>query len=360
MDTLKLKAADRMLWPAAVVAARAGSLLARFRRLDPRPLILRPGGMGDLIFLSIAAEQLGFDPKLFFWIIERRSSVWARHLGLSFLCYDDGLVTRHLRIAGRFRTVINSEQYFGLSQATALLARAGEGTVTCFATNRGAQWADRRVPYDPDRTHETVAFQGLLAAGLDLRDAQRAEVPQRQRKWAVSEKPVVGLGGLQSQSRAFAKEGWAEFITAQIGNAPFWIASSEVDRPFARSLKACFAGQAEIFQGNFDQLCGLIGRAEEVFTVDGGFMHIASYYGTPTTTIFTSSRPTKWSALVSGSRVIRRTDLACQPCAWFAQVPPCGHHLACKEIDFAKHVRAASHYGLTGTDGGLLPVVRNR
>ena len=75
MDPLTLKKMDGALWPAAVAVAKAGAFLLRARRQDPRPLILRPGGMGDLILLCVATEELGCDPRRFFWVIERRSSV---------------------------------------------------------------------------------------------------------------------------------------------------------------------------------------------------------------------------------------------------------------------------------------------
>jgi hypothetical protein len=128
MDPLRLRQIDSALWPAAAGVARLGSLLGRLRCVEGRPLILRPGGMGDLILMCVAAEELGYDPREFFWVIERRSSVWAQHLGLDYFCYDSELLGSHWRLAGRFTTVINSEQFFGLSQATALLAcRRGEG-----------------------------------------------------------------------------------------------------------------------------------------------------------------------------------------------------------------------------------------
>jgi ADP-heptose:LPS heptosyltransferase len=359
VDPLRLKGADRTLWRAAILAAKAAGTLSIARQPEPRPLILRPGGMGDLILCCIAAENLGFSPDDFYWIIERRSRAWADHLGLEYLCYDTELIRRHWQIAGRYQTVINSEQLYGLSQATALLARAPHGAVTCFDSNRGARYGDRVVPYDPDRMHETVAFQRLLAAALDVREADCA-VPERIRRSLAREKPVVGIGGLQSVTRAFSEDEWEAYIRSQIGAAHFWIASSGEDRAFAHRLQARFGTRAAVFEGNFDELCRLISQAEEVLTVDSGFLHLASYYGVPSTAIFTSSRASKWSGIARGSRTIRRNDLNCQPCARFAQVPACPHQFACKEIDFEKHARVVSEYAVTGTESNILPVVRSR
>lgn len=333
MNPLVLKTVDA-LWPAALTIAKAGAFLLRFRRQDPRPLILRPGGMGDLILLCVAAEQLGCDPKDFFWVIERRSGVWARHLGLDHICYDDHLAVQHWKIAGRFKIVINSEQFFGLSQATAKLACGRGSMLTCFDTNRAAQSAGRHVAYDPDRAHEAVMFQALLAAALGLKARVPAEPAPRPRTAPPLEKPIFGLGGLQSESRAFTEEDWTRFIRGHVGEDAFWLASSELDRAMARRLANRFPGQAEVFEGGFDSLCRLIQRAKEVFTVDSGFLHVASYYGTPVTGLFTSGRDRKWAALGPGSRALFRADLACRPCVWFGQAPTCTHHFACKELQF--------------------------
>lgn len=329
-----LKKMDGALWPAAVAVARAGSFALRGRRQDARALILRPGGMGDLILLCVAAEELERDPREFFWVIERRSSAWARHLGLDYLCYDEYTVAQHARIGGRFSVVVNSEQRFGLAQATAALACGKGARLTCFETNRAARGADVRVAYDPDKAHETVMFRNLLAAALGMPERAGSEPAARPRMAPAAEKPIVGLSGLQSESRTFSEEEWARFIVARIGGGPFWIASSETDRPVARRLAGRFPGRAEVFERGFDELCGLIERSEEVLTVDGGFLHIASYYGVPVTGLFTSGRDRKWAALGQGSRALLREGLACRPCVWYGQAPRCEHGFACKEIAF--------------------------
>ena len=93
MGLLPLQQIDSEVWPLATLIGRVGSLVWRFRRSDGRPLIVRPGGMGDLILLCVAAEDLGLDPRNFFWLIERRSRAWAQRRGLDYCCYDDGILS---------------------------------------------------------------------------------------------------------------------------------------------------------------------------------------------------------------------------------------------------------------------------
>jgi ADP-heptose:LPS heptosyltransferase len=108
------------------------------------------------------------------------------------------------------------------------------------------------------------------------------------------------------------------------------VASAPADRPFAATLAARFPARAEHFQGDFSALCERLAAAEALFTMDGGMVHVASYYGVPTTAVFTSGRARKWAPLAAGSATVRRADLDCQPCTLFGQTPPCPRGHACK------------------------------
>ena len=333
-NPLILKQLDRWASP---LGAIAGSVIARlfwWRKPDPRTLIVRPGGMGDLILLCVACEEAGLPLEGFVWLIERRSEVWARHLKLDYLCYDGGMVGVLWKIAGRFQTVINSEQRFGLSQAVALAARARRGRLIGFDTNVAGGWADRPVAYDADSEHEVTEFSRLLEAVFETPPVKA----ERRRHRPATGLRMVGLSGLQSEHRAFSLEDWARFVEEWAGSDQFQIAGSPADRELALALAARFPRQAVLFDGNFEALCDQIAASREVFTVDGGFVHMASYYGVPVTALFTSGRDRKWAPLGAGSSVVRRHDLACQPCTWFGQVPACPNHYACKELSLSEEL----------------------
>lgn len=304
---------------------------------EARTLILRPGGMGDLILLTIAAEEMGIDLSAPLWLIEKRSAVWAKHLELDYLCYDEDLTRVHRSIVGRFSKVINTEQRFGLAQATAILARGRGGTLYGFDTNRQAAWADLKVAYDADQRHESIEFSRLLAAafGKDL----PPQPIRRARKQPVAGLPVVGIGGLQSPQRSLTVEQWVELIGDWAGAGHFHVAGTEADRDFGAVIVKRFQGRASLFSGRFAEVCDLIAGAPEVLSMDSGFVHMASYYGIPVQALFTSGRDAKWAPLAAGSAVIRRRDLPCQPCTWFGQVPRCSNHYACKDLRGANHFR---------------------
>jgi len=293
--------------------------------------------MGDLILLCVAVEALGRDPRELAWLIESRSAPWARHLGLDFVCYDQAPLRTHRRLVGRHAIVVNTEQRYGLSQAAGVLARARHGRLFAFETNVAAAWADHVVRYDPFEAHESVEFGRLLAAAFGIEgDVSR---PIRQRRRPATEGLLVGIGGLQAVSRQLGEERWLEIVRTWSCGRDVHLSAAPPDREFARRLCARLEGRAELIEGDFEAVCDRIRCSSEVLTIDSGFMHIASYYGVPVTSIFTSSREKKWASLSEGSRIVRRNDLPCQPCALYAVVPPCPHAFACREVEFGRDLR---------------------
>ena len=87
MQTSFLKSLDAILYPAA--CGVASLLPQRARASSGEALIVRPGGLGDLICADIALQELGRDARAFDWLIERRSRPWALFRGLPHVCYDE-------------------------------------------------------------------------------------------------------------------------------------------------------------------------------------------------------------------------------------------------------------------------------
>jgi heptosyltransferase-2 len=324
-----LKKLDRVLGPAARIL---GSCLPKVqRKLHPLKLVLRPGGMGDLICADIALQELGLSAQDFLWLIEKRSRPWAEYRGLSFVCYDQHPQRVLGQIWRRHSLVINSEQLFGLAQGCALLAKAPNGRVACFSTIRGARHAQIVVPYDWKDAHETLEFARLFAASLDLPEPARLRLP-RSRPQPATGPPLLVLAGCQSRSRALGLERWTRLVGSWHKGRHFLIAASPADAALADQLAHCFDGTASRFVGDFPQLCQVIAQSQEILTMDGGPVHIASFFGVPTLAVFTSGRSRKWAPLAQGSRIIRRNDLPCQPCTKFGQVPPCPIQYQCLDL----------------------------
>jgi len=333
VQTSFLKGLDPILYPGACLLASCLPKPARARA--GKPLVLRPGGLGDLICADIALQEMALDARDFNWLIERRSQPWADYRGLPHLCYEEHPLKTLNKVWSRYDLVINSEQLFGLSQAYALMSLAPEGHLVSFETNRGAAWSESTVPYDWSDRHETQEFARLFAAALDKPDIVGQRLP-RKRLQPASGPPMVLIAGRQNRSRHLSFDAWASLIMKWHQKRPFLIGAAPKDAALADRLARRFGNFATRFEGSFDDLCGKIARSEEILTMDGGAMHIASFFGVPTLAFFTSGRDRKWHPLGEGSRILRRHDLACQPCTKFGQVPPCFYRYACLKLENLK------------------------
>ncbi len=298
----------------------------RDARLDS-DLIVRPGGMGDLIMAQLAGEILGLDVNEPTWLIEGRSAGWAQHLGLRHRTYDRGLPALAVDVAGRYRRVVNTEQRFGLSMAFARWATARSGTLTAFATNVCARQADRLVDYDWADAHELDEFGRLLA---DAHGKTWTRPVHWERRRPSDGNWVVALGGTHSASRSLSPAQWVRFIRSLAEDRRVIVTAGPLEADLATDVLQELGSQGTRFTGSFAGVIDRIATAERLIAIDGGPVHIASYYGVPSDVLFTAGRSRKWAPLTPGSIVHRRIDLACQPCTVFGQVPPCPFGFACR------------------------------
>lgn len=241
------------------------------RSSDPsRPVaILRPGGMGDLVCAVMALENLNLNPADYFWIVERRSASWASYLGLPCFSYDQEGAMALARWSAAFENVINTEQYFGLSQGFALALKRPKGKLACFSTNRCSRYADLVVDYDWKDAHEVLEFERLFAAALNVppsSEKSRSAPPHRQRKKPSQGKAMVCLAGLQSPSRRLSLNLWHELIDrwSKSEASEILLACSPEDRPFATELVGLFKGKIALFGGAFHELCDQLAVAENL------------------------------------------------------------------------------------------------
>jgi ADP-heptose:LPS heptosyltransferase len=183
-----------------------------------------------------------------------------------------------------------------------------------------------------------VEFARLFSRSLALAESPGSFPKFRPRLHAPGLSPLFLIAGQQSPSRHLEWESWLSILQAWHQGRSFAIASSSEDTLLADKIVGHFGGMAQKFTGSFDALCHRISQSCEVLTMDGGMVHVASYFGVPTTALFTSGREKKWLPLAEGSHLIRRQDLPCQPCTLFGQVPPCSHRYACKALSFSENL----------------------
>ena len=340
MQPALIRGLDAILYPEACLIT--SHLPRPARALAGKPLVLRPGGQGNLVCADIALQEMGLDSRDFNWLIDRSAKPWAVYRGMAHLCHDERPLAATDKIWDRYSLVINSEQFYGLTEAYALLSRAEGSRLVSFETSRGASWSDVTVPYDWADRHETLEFGRLFASALELPDVTGPR-GLRKRSVPANAAPLVLVTGLSTRSRRLPLGDWAALVTKWHRNRPFVIAATGgEDNDFVGQLVNLFPGLATHFKGTFEQMCDQISKSEEILAMEGSGVQIASFFGVPTLAIFTSGRDRKWHPLGEGSRVLRRQDLPCQPCNKFGRVPHCPNHYACHKLEDIEPVPAFS------------------
>ncbi|WP_298067976.1 HAD-IB family hydrolase [uncultured Mailhella sp.] len=350
-STFRLKRWDAHLYAPFLGVGKALSRLgSRINTPCERPLVIRPGGLGDLVCCHIGMELLGLDPRAADWCIERRSADWARAQGFSFFCYDTLSPRQMPALAGSRMLIVNTEQFYGLSQCFALALLRRGGRLFSFAGNRAARVSTCTISYTQNQEPEALLFARLLAAAFSLEAP--AHLPLRERRFPSLGHTLLALGGGGGvPSRRLSPDIWCAFARTY-ASGKLLISGAGCDEALKREL-AAFLPQATLLEGDFSVFLDAVKGAERVLTIDSGAVHVASFFGVPTIAIFTSSQEKKWRPLSGGSRLIVRQNVPCRPCAvWAVPAVPCAHHYACRDIDLAEalpvpeyrdEVQASSH-----------------
>ena len=292
-------------------------------------LIVRPGGMGDLIQCTIALESLGLDPRTFTWLIERRSAPWAGTLGLDVIFYDDSLVTTFARIRSRFRLVIDTEQRYGMATLLAERALAKSGRLIGLNTNRGRALFDETISYDAFDMPEALAFRHLFAVALLHEDQDDSlDAIARPRRTASDGSIVVALGGVHDPTRHLDAQTWDDWIARVLADGgisaattgPLHLVYGPGERELGAALLRLRPDRYADRSGSFTSVVHNIEVASRVITIDGGPTHVASYFGVPSDVLFTAGRTSKWRPLAAGSTVYVRLDVPGRPFTVFGQV----------------------------------------
>lgn len=286
-------------------------------------LIVRPGGLGDLVLLTLSMRQFTSDFSRFTFLIETRSKEWAKFLQLDYVCYDKNPIT--LLFTKRFHSVVCTEQFFGIAGHVSRFLTAKHGELIGFTTNRSSNFFSKSVPFVED-LHESENFSHLMSVALNQGKEHTFASPRRPDVGSNYE--VVVLGGFESESRSLNLEDWV-YLIKKYGkeSSPYKIVAARNDMSFARAL-ALKIGSKEI-STSFHEALEFVANANAILTVDSGFVHVASYFGIPAKVLFTSGNPIKWSPLSPGSQILSN-EFECQPCAKFGQVPQCNFAFRCK------------------------------
>lgn len=335
LTIMNLKKLDLPLSYFAIPFAYFLRVIFFFKRRSSKILIIRPGGMGDLVALTQAMDELNLDLNNYHFLIERRSEVWAKYLNLNFSCYDNAPLKTLLQHVCSYEDVMNTEQFFGLSQIYAVACTCSSGKISAFSTNRLSLLALNKIDYDPHNVHEVLSFARMFNPNIS---------PSSLVKNAKNENKnncVIWIAGGNSPSRTMRPEDYVLMMSNVFCKDVSIVAAPE-DKEFALELKGLLTSQfenCELFNGSFMEACRHLSQTEFLVTVDSSPVHIGSYFGIKTHAIFTSGIINKWHPLTRGSMIYRNPEAKCAPCTLFGQIPPCPNSYLCKNISYEKPYR---------------------
>lgn len=323
----------------------------------PRPdairriLVIRPGGMGDMILLQPMLKSLrqhcpqaGID-----LVCEKRNRDIPALAGESgrVILYD----AHPFGFLGKLRrehydVVIDTEQFHYFSAIMAILSRAPVRIGFKINPGRNTLYT-HLVNYDLEG-YEAGEFMRLLAP-LGIKDEAVVKgclaLPGRPQGRS---KAVVIHVGASTRYKHWETGKFVDLVkrlagTGGAARGPIILVGGRREARVAEEIarQAGLGDRVKVMAGSLTvpQTADLIGSASLFIGGDSGLSHLAAALGTPTVVLFGPSDHKKWGASGQGNVVVR-TELPCAPCFIFGYHKFC-HSIACMSGISVEHVMTA-------------------
>jgi hypothetical protein len=302
-----------------------------FGKDSDKCLVIRPGGMGDLVLFDLAIRNADLDVDSFIFAIQKRAEPWAKFRDLNYVLLDANFFK--FMFFSKHRFVICSEQFFASAADFSRFFLRKDSSLIGFDSNKRANIFTRQIDYD-ENLHESKNFQKLL------NELPRLSIKSSVPKMNVSiirnsDYCVLAIGGTDSESRNLDVERWLFLVKAlNKENLPIYLTHSPQDWRIAEQLSRAMT--ISRIANSFQESIEFIQGSAYLISVDSGMVHVASFFNVPARVLFTSANVVKWRPIASSSWVLSH-DFECQPCGKFGQVPKCLYSFRCtKNLDLAK------------------------
>jgi ADP-heptose:LPS heptosyltransferase len=318
--------------------------LTRLPAAVRRILVIRPGGMGDMILLlpALDALQKKFPNAHITLVCEQRNAdVIQIHGGpLDLLCYDaNPLKTlRHLLRNG-FDVAIDTEQFHNFSAIIALLSGAKIRIGFKINPRRNPLYT-HLINYAPDG-YEGDQFLRLLEplgaarpTALEcLLAGRRFDLPPdlaTRAGQAMGARPYAIIhAGCSTPYKQWPADRFAAMATALHRESGLGIVllGTRHDAPVSEKIAALLRDAAvPVFTVCEDRplphAAALLQQARLFVGTDSGLAHMATLLDTPSVTLFGPSDDQKWARPTHRHRLVRNA-LPCAPCFIFGYHKPC-------------------------------------
>lgn len=314
----------------------------RLRRL----LVIRPGGMGDMILLLPVLARLRRDlPSCEIDIVceKRNLPVLAlAGLGDRALAYDGGPVQFLRALRRGYDAVVDTEQFHHFSAVFALLTGASVRIGFNINPRRNALYT-HLVSYAPDGPEGDQFGRLLQPLGLGpepqrlpgVLTACRRDLPPDLEALVRGEGPLVAIhAGSRTAYKRWPADRFAELgrrLALQAGLRVVTVGDRGDLPDTARVTAAMVRHGCPVVSaaGRLDlaRTASLLARADLFVGGDSGLAHLAVALDRPAVVLFGPSDPRKWGTRDDRRRVVSDPP-PCSPCFLFGYHRPC-RSLAC-------------------------------
>lgn len=303
-------------------------------------VVIRPGGMGDLVLACKAFETLNTQGRSVIWVIQKRAEAWAIQNNMNYVILDSSSFAGTAMQGIKSKYVVNSEQFYGLGAIIALLVMHNSSILAGFNSNRFAWIHDKSTSYQSKGRHEYLSFIDLFEL-IGMKPMKNKSMLLKRSVKALERGILtLGIAGFNCRSRSLSIDTWMKYTEIALTKADYKrviVICQPSDLKFSAKLASRLRSKnyvnVDVVEGGFAEACLAIQNAERVLTVDGGLVHVASYYGIPVDAIFTAGDPYKWHPLEETSTIIyAKNRLSCMPCTYYGKIARCNKKYECRAL----------------------------
>ncbi len=315
-----------------------------------RILVIRPGGIGDAIFVLPFLRNIKKEkPHLTIDILceKRNEQVFASQEGVcdGIFCYDQ-LSSFQKIWRQRYDVIVDTEQWHYLSALVSyfLTSRVNIG----FASRplRGKLF-NRTVPYQ-ENIYEIENFKNLFLPVfpnvVEVRDVSNSFfIDDEILRWAQDAVPSDSMALFLGASVILKRLDFSQnttlvniLSTGRKGQTIILLGGGDVRRE-AEALCRHFQNSQIlnfVSKTTLQQSAALIKRSQLFIGPDSGLMHLANAVGTPVIAVFGPTNHQKWGPRGRGSKIFS-LHVECSPCSRYSYtLPTCHKSYKCmKKLD---------------------------
>jgi heptosyltransferase-2 len=313
-----------------------------------RILIIRPGGIGDMILMlpTISAIAKHFPDAEIDIVCEQRnmSVISLSNIKARCLPYDKSPASLLLHLMkSRYDIALDGEQFHHFSAVFAAISGAQARIGFNINPRRNGLYT-HLTPYSPDG-FEGEQFLRLLApmelttpvfspAALRVTDAAPVlgtDIHKRITDFQGTKKLAIVHGGASVRRKLWPADKMAGLIDELSGTDEMAVivlggkGDAARTASIADTLKSPDGALILTDKLNLKQCAALLSMASIFVGPDSGLLHLAVACQTPSVAIFGPSDHMKWSYKESHHAVVRK-DIPCAPCFIFGYSKPCRHY----------------------------------